>query len=264
MVRWLAIAVCLFAAGCGTAPVSAPVGDHSARPARIPAHHRVHQGDTLYSIAWQYGFTVEQIAAWNGLSPPYRIFKGQTLRLRPPVKRRVAASASRPKPRPRPPAARVTPSRPKPAHAAAAPVPARTSPTTAAPRRSPEPGGKPHWRWPADGRLITRFNASLPGKKGVDIAGRSGDPVRAAAAGKVVYAGSGLAGYGRLIIIKHNQYFLSAYAHNRKLIAREGQWVKAGQLIALMGNSGTDRTLLHFEIRKNGSPVDPLRYLPRR
>ena len=120
------------------------------------------------------------------------------------------------------------------------------------------------WSWPVKGKLIQGFNPNSAGKKGVKIAARAGTSVRAAAAGKVVYAGSGLSGYGRLIIIKHNKDFLSAYAHNRKLVAREGQWVKKGEVIAQMGSSGTDRTQLHFEIRKLGRPVDPLRYLPKR
>jgi lipoprotein NlpD len=120
------------------------------------------------------------------------------------------------------------------------------------------------WAWPAAGPLLRAYDGSSEGRKGISIGGSSGQPVLAAASGKVVYSGSGLGGYGRLIIIKHNKEFLSAYAHNRKLIANEGQWVEKGQEIALMGNSGTDRVQLHFEIRKLGKPVDPLQYLPKR
>jgi len=120
------------------------------------------------------------------------------------------------------------------------------------------------WSWPVNGRLLSGYDGKSAGKKGINLAGNSGDPVRAAAAGKVVYSGSGLSGYGRLIIIKHNKDFLSAYAHNRKLIAAEGQWVSKGEVIARMGRSGTDRTQLHFEIRRKGRPVNPLRYLPKR
>ena len=111
--------------------------------------------------------------------------------------------------------------------------------------------------------MLQRFDAASSGRKGVSIGGKSGEPVRAAAAGKVVYSGSGLGGYGRLIIIKHNKDFLSAYAHNRMLIASEGQWVEQDQVIAEMGNSGTDRVQLYFEVRRQGRPVDPLQYLPR-
>jgi lipoprotein NlpD len=146
-----------------------------------------------------------------------------------------------------------------------------------APAGEPEPAAAPPaappvlaasgpvpWAWPARGPLIQGFDAAGSGKKGISISGRSGEPVRAAAAGKVVYSGSGLAGYGRLIIVKHNKDFLSAYAHNRTLDATDGQWVEQGQVIAEMGNSGTDRVQLYFEIRKQGRPVDPLQYLPRR
>jgi lipoprotein NlpD len=121
-----------------------------------------------------------------------------------------------------------------------------------------------HWVWPANGRLISGYQPDAPGKKGIDIAGKKGQSVKAAAAGKVVYSGSGLVGYGRLIIIKHNETLLSAYGHNSNLLVSEGEYVKAGQVIANMGSSGTDRTRLYFEIRKNGKPVNPLRYLPRR
>jgi len=121
----------------------------------------------------------------------------------------------------------------------------------------------PDWSWPASGPLLARFKSG-GSANGIKIGGKDGQDVRAAASGKVVYSGSGLTGYGRLIIIKHNKEFLSAYAHNRKLIAREGQWVKQGEVIAKMGRSGTDRTQLRFEIRKQGRPVDPLRYLPKR
>ena len=135
------------------------------------------------------------------------------------------------------------------------------------PEPAPEPAAsssRVRWQWPAKGSLLSSFDSKLVGRKGISITGKPGDPVRAAASGKVVYAGSGLAGYGRLIIIKHNQEFLSAYAHNRKLIAKEGDWVKGKQVIARMGNSSASRTLLYFEIRKDGAPVDPLKYLPER
>jgi lipoprotein NlpD len=149
--------------------------------------------------------------------------------------------------------------------AASTPKVSAQKPVVSSSRQSAAPSSQRlTWKWPANGRLLQRYQPKGNGKKGINIGGRSGEPVRAAAAGKVVYSGSGLGGYGRLIIIKHNKDFLSAYAHNRKLIAREGQWVKQNQVIAQMGRSGTDRVQLHFEIRKRGRPVDPLRYLPRR
>ena len=264
---------CLFAA-CTTHSIHAPTGDHSTRPVRNSGEHVVRQGDTLYSVAFLYGYQVEKVASWNRLKPPYTIYKGQRLRLRPPV----AATVSKPKPKPRPVAASqpkprypkraspetvtvpVAPSKPK-----TAVVPATRPATTVAKRPStkpPQKNARVSWVWPVKGPLLQRFKANSSGKKGIDIGGKSGTPVKAAADGKIVYSGSGLGGYGRLIIIKHNKDFLSAYAHNRKLIAQEGQWVKQGEVIAQMGSSGTDRTRLHFEIRKRGQPVDPLRYLP--
>lgn len=250
---------------CTSQPVKAPIGDRTERPVRNPDIHRVRQGDTLYSIGFLYGLSVDELVAWNHLRKPYTIFKGQKLRLSKPP---ATAKIKKAKPAPTRQAPRA--SKPKPYHPPSRPrvQPPARSKARAAPsvttRALPATSKHVIWSWPAKGTLIGKYNAKNTGKKGVDIAGKTGDPVRAAAAGKVVYSGSGLSGYGRLIIIKHNKEFLSAYAHNRKLIAREGQWVKKGEIIARMGRSGTDRTQLHFEIRKKGRPVNPLRYLPGR
>jgi lipoprotein NlpD len=265
---WLLL-VCMLTA-CASRPVNAPVGDRSEGPVRNPDRHSVRQGDTLFSVAFLYGYTVEELADWNRLRPPYTIYKGQQLRLKPPVKNQASAGApqtSRPKRTAR------NSSQPKPRDSSQVSVPA----PAAVPKRAAldasasasrslrvSSAASIRWSWPARGRLIRGYDPKRAGKKGVNIAGKTGDSVRAAASGKVVYSGSGLSGYGRLIIIKHNKDFLSAYAHNRKLIAREGQWVEKGEVIAQMGSSGTDRTQLHFEIRKQGRPVDPLRYLPKR
>ncbi len=266
---------CLLTA-CTTHSIQAPTGDHTNRPVQNTGYHTVRQGDTLYSVAFLYGYQVEKVAQWNALKPPYTIYKGQRLRLRPPQTRTVTVPKSKPKPKP------VAASQPKPRYTErAAPkvftVPVQPSKpkilgapvTPKNPPKATPPPEKPQtkqvtWMWPANGPLLQRFKANGSGKKGIDIGGKTGSPVKAAADGKIVYSGSGLGGYGRLIIIKHNKDFLSAYAHNRKLIATEGQWVKRGEVIAQMGSSGTDRTRLHFEIRKRGQPVDPLRYLPRR
>ena len=126
------------------------------------------------------------------------------------------------------------------------------------------PAGPPQWRWPADGKVVEGFVAGDPDHKGLKIAGHEGQEVRAAAPGKIVYSGSGLIGYGRLIIIKHNNNFLSAYGHNRKIIVKEGDQVKGGQLIAEMGNPRGGSPMLHFEIRRDGKPVNPAALLPRR
>jgi len=265
---WL-ILICTFAA-CSSRPVNAPVGDRSERPLRNPDTHRVRQGDTLYSVAFLYGATVDELAAWNRLHDPYNIYKGQRLRLTAPSKSTAMtteSSVSRPKKSP----PKSSQPKPRPSEKVVSKAPARvprsgvSTAQNSASRRSPAAADAAvNWAWPAGGRVIRGYDAKSTGKKGLDIAGKTGESVRAAAAGKVVYSGSGLSGYGRLIIVKHNKDFLSAYAHNRKLIAREGQWVEKGAVIAQMGSSGTDRTQLHFEIRKKGRPVDPLRYLPKR
>ena len=119
------------------------------------------------------------------------------------------------------------------------------------------------WRWPTKGRVVSTYSKSAAGRKGINIAGKSGQNVVASAAGKVVYSGNGLPRYGNLLIIKHNDVYLSAYAHNKKLLVKEGQQVKAGQKVAIMGKTGAQRDQLHFEIRRNGKPVDPLRFLPK-
>jgi lipoprotein NlpD len=257
--------------GCSSA-ARAPVGDYSERPRWNPGVHTVRAGETLYSIAWQYGYDYQSLARWNGIRAPYTIRVGQRLRVKPPAR-------STPPPGP-PPARTRSSSRPaapvasrsasaKPAPQAPASRPTAASPVARAPAPKPssaeaKSAGPLRWRWPVEGPLVRRFKAAEPGKKGINIAGRIGQPVRAAAPGTVVYAGSGLVGYGRLIIVKHNKQYLSAYGHNQKLIATEGMEVEAGQVIAHMGNSGTNRTQLHFEIRRDGKPVDPLRYLPKR
>lgn len=226
------------------------------------------RGDTLYSIAWQYGVTVNELIAWNHLARPDVIVKGKKIRVKAPAKKTIAKK-SRPKPvkpvkasKPKTRTLSARASRPKVSSSSPA-VASRKAPLA---RNQPvvSNNGRISWKWPAKGRVIQRFDAKKVGNKGLNIAGNSGDPVRSAASGKVVYAGSGLSGLGRLIIIKHNNEYLSAYAHNRKLIAREGQWVQQGEIIARLGNSGTDRNELYFEIRKNGRPVDPMRYLPGR
>ena len=230
-----------------------------------PASYTVRKGDTLYGISFRYNLDYRSVARWNGIRPPYRIYPGQRIRLYPPktvknpARHRVASahSASRAKPRSTSARAARRISSPPRAHSGS--------------RRTRGPAGDTstassalRWQWPTQGTLLRRFAADGPGRKGIDIAGRTGQPVRAAADGVVVYAGSGLRGYGELIIIKHNNTYLSAYAHNRRLLVKEGERVRRGQKIAELGSSGTDRPKLHFEIRRHGKPVDPLRYLPHK
>ncbi|WP_346840182.1 peptidoglycan DD-metalloendopeptidase family protein [Microbulbifer sp. SAOS-129_SWC] len=217
--------------------------------------HTVSRGDTLYSIAWRYGRDFRQLAAINGIAPPYQIFPGQHLKL---VGRALATtSLAAPK------NTRKTPRRVS--HTATKPRPKAVKSLTSSKPRKPASrvsSSGIRWQWPAHGKVISRFQAKNPLRKGVDIAGQKGESVLAAANGTVIYAGSALRGYGKLLIVKHNDEYLSAYAHNHKLLVREGSEVKAGQRIAELGSSGTDRNKLHFEIRRNGQPVDPLAYLP--
>ncbi len=271
--------------GCSSGTVKAPVDTRSNQSApaatsiprthatvrRSPAGNResyyvVKRGETLYSIAWQHGLSFQQLAAANGIHYPYTIYTGQRLDLRsaapvsPPAPMQEKTARTRPMPRTAPlPAATPLPA--PPVSQAAAPAKQDTAAYAGTAADVPDYDG--HWVWPTRGRVLRSYQSSGPGKKGIDIGGHDGQPVKAAASGKVVYAGSGLVGYGRLIIIKHNDNLLSAYGHNSKLLVSEGDQVKAGQQIAEMGSSGTNRTELYFEVRKDGKPVNPLSYLPK-
>jgi lipoprotein NlpD len=202
-------------------------------------YHVVSKGETLYSIAWEYGHDVRDVARWNKIRAPYTIYPQQKIRLRP----RPAPTVAKTRPRQ---SAKVTTTK-------------LTKPATK--RKNTVKIG---WQWPTKGKIIGRYSAHDSGKKGLDIAGKIGQRVYAAAEGQVVYSGSGLRGYGKLIIIKHNDTYFSAYAHNNRLFVTEKQKVKKGQHIANMGSSEASRAMLHFEVRRNGKPVDPLRYLPKR
>jgi len=247
-----------------------PVAPRVSTP-KYGATAQVLRGDTLYGIAFRNGIDVRDLAAWNGISAPYTIYPGQKLRLYPRdvsttiIAPRPAAEPTRPAPTsstPQRPVATATttttPSRP-----AANPTTVSSTPPAPAPVPA-APVSDIRWRWPAEGTLLNRFVAGEPTKQGIDITGEGGTPVSAAADGVVVYSGSGLVGYGELIIIKHNDAWLSAYGHNRARMVNEGAIVKAGQQIAVMGRTGAPRDMLHFEIRYNGKPVDPLAYLPKR
>lgn len=254
-----------------------------------PALYKVRSGDTLYSIAWRYGLDYRELARWNVIDPPYVIFPGQPLVLdskAAPPKPIPRVLASQPRQPAKPGVSRATRShfavmrprpRAKPGNIGAiardsssgqtsrptAKVVAKR-PQRTAPQTSLADLNRPvkRWQWPARGKLLRTFGQTK--KTGIDISGQPGTQVVASAPGRVVYSGSGLRGYGQLIIIKHNDRFLSAYAHNAKLHVGEGQDVRAGQHVADMGRSGTDRVMLHFEIRRDGKPVNPLPYLKRR
>lgn len=205
----------------------------------------VQRGQNVYRIATENGLTALDLALWNDIPPPYTIHPGQRLRLYPGGQ---GGTATRPAAPPKKPATSA-PTAPRPP--ASAPVAAPATSTLA-------------WRWPADGTVVATYAGGDPTRQGIDIAGKGGQPVRAAADGVVVYSGSGLVGYGELVIVKHDDQWLSAYGHNRARLVNEGQLVKAGQQIAEMGRSGASRDMLHFEIRYNGKPVDPAQYLPKR
>lgn len=205
----------------------------------------VKKGDTLYSIARREGLTHKQLARWNRLKSPYRLYPGQTLKLRPPgVSVASSKRAEQPKLRKQ---QQNTRNSTKSVKKTEKPLPARVS----------------SWGWPAKGRVLRRFKPGDTARKGIVIAGNRGQSVRASAAGKVVYSGNGLISYGNLVIIKHSNTYLSAYAYNRKLLVKEGELVAKGQTIAQMGSVDKGRSQLHFEIRKNGKPVNPMKYLPK-
>jgi lipoprotein NlpD len=245
----------LLLSSCGSARVVRGSGvRHGAGPVRVStpkygATALVHRGQTVYRIATDNGISALDLAVWNDIPPPYTIYPGQRLRLYPS---RNTARATTP--------SRATATRPLPPRGpTVAPTVQDRAPVTSAPAGAPFA-----WTWPADGALVGRYVAGEPTQQGIDIAGDAGQPIRAAADGVVVYSGSGLVGYGELVIVKHNDEWLSAYGHNRARLVNEGERVKAGQQIAEMGHSGAARDMLHFEIRFNGKPVDPLGYLPRK
>jgi lipoprotein NlpD len=216
-----------------------------AENAGKPGYYVVKPGDTMIRIGLENGQNWRDVARWNSLENPNLIEVGQVLRVVPPVSE-SAAVVTRPV---LPGSVAITP----PTTATA------VRPGSAAPTGSDE---DIDWLWPAQGTLVGGFDEAK--NKGLDISGKSGDPVVASADGRVVYSGSGLRGYGNLIILKHNNTFLTAYAHNKLLLVKEDQTVKRGQKIAEMGNSDADKVKLHFEIRRQGKPVDPAKYLPAR
>lgn len=246
LAAWL-VGVLLVSAmsGCGSSKYAAPVSERKEK-ARVasdskrllsPApvgYYRVQPGDTLFKIAFDKGLDFNALATWNTLPDPNRIQAGTLLRLTPPPAAPVARPAS---------------------------APAGTQgavPVSSTPSQDATPD---LWSWPVNGPLLARFGEGA--SKGLDIAGEKGEMVRAAATGKVVYAGAGLRGYGKLIIIRHGKSLLSAYAHHARILVQEGQDVARGQVIGEIGDTDADRIKLHFEIRESGVPVDPLRVLPK-
>jgi lipoprotein NlpD len=295
---WIVLASAVLLVGCGSKPLNrAPVEDRGAsvgsatstatppevRTAAIkqppgfenagkPGYYTVKPGDTLIRISLDTGQSRKDITRWNSIDNPDHIVVGQVIRIVPPVVGSDVVAVSKPVTSGAVTSASIAgvtqlPSA-TPATGTVAPVPAKAASATvntSAPATATAPAAAASeddlgWIWPAKGQVIAGFDEAK--NKGVDIAGASGDAVLAAAEGKVVYAGAGLRGYGNLIILKHNNTFLSAYAHNKSLLVKEDQTVKKGQKIAEMGDSDSDRVKLHFEVRRQGKPVDPMKYLP--
>jgi lipoprotein NlpD len=236
----LASALALMLAGCGSG--LAPVDSRDGFGPAPKGYYRVRRGDTLSQIAERKRVSFRQLANWNDLGAPYTIYAGNLLRIEPPdgSTRRIAAASS---------------------------GSAKSAKPVKASIRSPAAGADAKasgvaWAWPLSGRVTQGFNASDRARQGIRIAAGAGSPVAAAADGTVVYSGSGLKGYGNLIIVKHNNRYLSAYGFNRRLLAREGDRVRRGQRVAEVGQAANGESLLHFEIRRDGVAVDPLRFLP--
>ncbi len=297
MLLFLAVAVAALG-GCASrqlAPVierapeaQAPAGPPAPVADPRPETYTVKRGETLYGIALDHGLDYRELAAWNGISNLNLIRAGDVLRLRAPAAAAGSEGAAQARPVI---GAGALESRPLGAGSEAGSAARKTDEATIAriePRRTelkpelrPEPKPKPDaplpgprpeaqgdgdekvdWSWPVSGRIVARF--ADPANKGVDISAKLGDPVFASAPGRVVYSGSGLRGYGKLIIIKHNPTYLSAYAHNNQILVKEGQSVAKGQKIGEVGSTDADAPKLHFEIRRLGKPVDPLKFLPER
>ncbi len=264
----IATAVISLLGACGS-PGGAPVVSRNhavpAKPLDRASHYIVRPGDTLYAIAWRRGVDYKKLAEWNRIRYPYTIYLGQRLRLHPTANR-AGKKAS------------ITSKRGKHLnHKKTSTASQKTKTAAIKPsisQGSAAKGNKPpaslemtrklRWQWPTNGAVIQRFSSRDPTRKGLKISGRIGQSVRAAESGQVVYSGSGLIGYGHLIIIKHDKHYLSAYGYNRKLLVAEGDKVAKGERIAEMGHAAGGKALLHFEIRRRGKPVDPAALLPKR
>jgi len=216
----------------------------SQTKSKTPTSYKVKKGDTLYSISFRYGVDYKTLAKNNNIKSPYTIYIGQKLSFNSSKKTRSTTKKTSTK------SSKKTASNKK--------------KTSTKPSSSSSNNSKLTWQWPTQGKVTSSYSKNATGRKGINIAGKSGQKVVASATGKVVYSGNGLPKYGNLLIIKHNDVYLSAYAHNKTLLVKEGQQVKAGQKIAELGRTGTKKNELHFEIRRNGKPVDPMRFLPKR
>lgn len=273
----------LFLSSCVSTSSQAPVSSRIQPPSIKSSQHIVAPGETLYSIAWRYDLDYKGLARANGISSAYQIFPGQSIFLsdkaspkpqsKPVISRSQANSSVSLR---APTTAKTTTAKQRPPKATKTIAPkiqiASTRPEKKSKTLKPSPSlskkvGRLSWGWPAKGIVTTNFYKQKGLRRGIDISGKKGESVTAAASGKVVYAGSGLRGYGKLIIIKHSEIYLSAYAHNNQLKVSEGDFVKVGQRIADIGSTGIGtkaKPRLHFQIRRDGKPIDPLPLLPKR
>jgi lipoprotein NlpD len=253
----------LLLASCSSRHVPAPVVDvkpHTPLKKRIKqsikaTEYIVKKGETLYSISWRADLDIRTIAKLNNIHSPYQIYPGQKIKL---FSKSVQPSKRKPSNKIRQSKKEIVVKKP------------------VAPNKKQEYGGNVSgnnidfnqkirkWYWPVKGKVITKYSATKQGNKGINIAGKRGDSVKSAAGGKVVYAGDALRGYGKLVIVKHNDDYLSAYAHNDHILVKEQQIVKAGEKIAKMGDTGAERVMLHFEVRFRGKSVNPMKYLSKK
>ncbi|MCG7921285.1 MAG: peptidoglycan DD-metalloendopeptidase family protein [Candidatus Thiodiazotropha lotti] len=255
--------------GVTTAATNKPVSPSAHRYKSSRTYYLVQPGDTLYSIAWRHYLEHELLAAWNGIKAPrYSIYPGQRLRLKPPEVRKTRhrqPTVNTPvkkvvtKAQPTTPVVRPV-AKPPPN-----PTPVKSAAVKKRVATNQQKRVKLAWRWPTKGRVVQTFSSSDQNRKGVRIGGQIGQPIKAAEAGRVVYAGGGLVGYGNLVIIKHDKNYLSAYGYNRKLLVKEGDNLAKGDIVAHMGSPHSGgQPVLHFEIRKQGKPINPLPLLPRK
>ena len=266
----LLLGCCVLLSACSSNHHYAPVIEGWRAPNAVQGGYRVQPGDTLYAIAWRFGHDYRELAAINDINPPYQLRVGQIIHLVPSATRSgsvvkppkaVVTHETRPivmpqqQQQPRQAVVKAT----TPAHPRLSAQAVRQAKARArAENKSTHLGPITHWYWPVNGRLVRAFGQ---GNKGIDIGGQMGEPVHATAPGIVVYSGHGIHGYGNLIIIKHNDEYLSAYAYNQENLVQEGQRVRARQVIAKMGADAARTPRLHFELRRAGKPVDPKRYL---
>lgn len=242
----------LIVAGCAGAPQSVPIEERQQPPSRDLRLHVVDRDETLYSIAFRYEKSVEQLARINNIAQPYVIYPGQRIYLVDSGPDVVSADRQ------------PSVASPSQTSTVSSRTPTRSVDQSNRVAEVALPAGVAEWQWPVQGRVTRAFGGSEPVSKGISVAGEVGDDVAASARGVVVYGGAGLRGYGNLLIVKHSESFLTAYAHNSELLVQEGDEVRQGQIIAKMGRNADGESELYFEIRENGTPVDPIRFLPAR